>query len=135
MDEVIEILKKSIDYIGGNGREEKEICDAEKLLGIGFAPDYRCYLKVIGLACFGGHELTGICKSARLNVVDVTLICRELLPNACAWYVVEELNVDGIVIWQAPSGEIYQTAPNTKNRKICSSLTEYIKNSYGEVLL
>jgi len=126
MSDIIETLKNAPEYIGGAGRTDAEIESAEKQLGVEFAPDYRCYLKEIGLACFDGHELTGICKSARLNVVDVTTTQRELYPEACSWYVIEETNIDGIVIWQAPAGDIYKTAPGIKTRKVFSSLAEYI---------
>lgn len=101
MSDIIDILKNAPEYIGGNGRTDTEIETAEKQLGIKFSPDYRCYLKDIGLACFDGHELTGICKSARLNVVDVTLLQRQRVSDAYSWYVVEETGIDGIVIWQA----------------------------------
>ena len=82
MSDIIDILKNAPEYIGGNGRTDTEIETAEKQLGIKFSPDYRCYLKDIGLACFDGHELTGICKSARLNVVDVTLLQRQRVSDA-----------------------------------------------------
>lgn len=119
-------MKNAPEYIGGNGRTDTEIENAEKQLGIKFSPDYRCYLKDIGLACFDGHELTGICKPARLNVVDVTLLQRQCVSDAYSWYVVEETGIDGRVIWQAPTGDIYQTAPGTKTRKVFGSLVEYI---------
>lgn len=128
MSEIIETLKNAPEYIGGAGRVNMEIKNAEKLLGIEFAPDYKCYLKEIGLACFNGHELTGICKDSRLNVVDVTAAQRKQYPEACLWYVIEETNIDGIVIWQSPAGAIYKTILGTKTQKICDSMTEYIKN-------
>ena len=43
------------------------------------------------------------------------------------WYVVEQTNIDGIIIWQASNGTVYQTAPNAKPKKLCESLAEYIK--------
>ena len=126
MSDIIEILKNAPEYIGGTGRTDAEIESAEKQLGIEFAHDYKRYLKEIGLACFDGHELTGICKPTRLNVVDVTTAQRELYPEASSWYVIEETNIDGIVIWQSPAGAIYKTAPGIKTRKSFNSLTEYI---------
>lgn len=130
MNNIIEALQNAPDYIGGTGRTEEEIQNAEKLLGVEFASDYRCYLNEIGLACINGHELTGICKPSRLNVVDVTLSQRQRVADACTWYVIEEMGIDGIVIWQAPSGDIFQTIPGTKARKIFDSLTEYIMGTY-----
>jgi len=126
MSEIIEILKNAPEYIGGAGRTEEEINNAEQQLGIEFAPDYKSYLKEVGLACFDGHELTGICKSTRLNVVDVTVNQRKVFPEASSWYVIEETNVDGIVIWQHTSGELYCTIPGSKPKKICNSLKEYV---------
>lgn len=126
MSDIIEALKSAPDYIGGSGRTEDEIRKAEELIGVEFASDYRCYLKEIGLACLDGHELTGICKSIRLNVVDVTLSKRQHVSEAYAWYVVEETGIDGIVIWQAPDGSVYETIPNSKHKKIANSLLEYI---------
>lgn len=126
MSDIIEALKSTPDYIGGSGRTEDEIRKAEELIGVEFASDYRCYLKEIGLACLDGHELTGICKSIRLNVVDVTLSKRQHVSEAYAWYVVEETGIDGIVIWQAPDGSVYETTPNSRHKKIANSLLEYI---------
>ena len=123
---VTEVLKSSLGYIGGTGREDVEIRHAETQLNTQFAPDYRCYLSQIGLACYDGHELTGICKDKRLNVVDVTVEERAKCPECSTLYVIEQANIDGIVIWQAPSGEIYQTTPNTTPQLIYSSLAEYI---------
>lgn len=127
MSDIIEVLKNASDYIGGTGRTEDEIRNAEELIGVEFAADYRCYLEEIGLACFDGHELTGICQPNRLNVVDVTIARRDMYPEACSWYVIEELCIDGIVIWQASTGDIYETALGSKTCKIFDSLTEYIK--------
>ncbi len=127
---ILDVLRNAPDFIGGKGCGNVAISDAEQALGIRFAPDYRAYLQKIGLACFDGHELTGICKAFRLNVVDVTLDERKQCPDAAGWYVVEQANVDGIVIWQAPSGEIYQTMPGVSARKICNSLTEYVTEDF-----
>lgn len=130
MNAILDVLRNAPDFIGGKGCGNVAIFDAEQALGIRFAPDYRAYLQKIGLACFDGHELTGICKAFRLNVVDVTLDERKQCPDAAGWYVVEQANVDGIVIWQAPSGEIYQTMPGVSARKICNSLTEYVTEDF-----
>lgn len=126
MSDIIETLKNAPEYIGGTGRTAAEIEIVEKQLGVEFAPDYRCYLKEIGLACFNGHELTGICKSTRLNVTDVTLAQRKLCPETHYLYVIEEANIDGIVIWQASTGEIYQSISGSSPQKKYSSLVDYV---------
>ena len=43
------------------------------------------------------------------------------------WYVVECLDIDGIVIWQDSKGAVYATTPNSEPKKIANSLFEYIK--------
>lgn len=127
MDNIICVLKNMPDYIGSNGRSVEEIDQAEKALEVTFAKDYRKYLEEIGLACFDGHELTGLTKTARLDVASVTQEQREQTDGIDpSWYVVEEAGIDGIVIWQSADGSIYATAPNTTAKKIASSLSEYI---------
>lgn len=42
------------------------------------------------------------------------------------YYVVEQANIDGIVIWQASDGKVYQTNPKLKPLQIAESLSEYI---------
>lgn len=124
---VLDALQIAPDFIGGKGCDEDAIRIAEQALGLSFAPDYREYLHTFGLACFDGHELTGICRASRLNVVDVTLEERKRFPAVLGWYVVEQANIDGIVIWQAPNGEIYQATPGRSPRKLCDSLTGYVQ--------
>lgn len=129
MDKIVETLKGFPDYIGSNGRTEEEIEQAEKALSVSFAKDYRKYLKEIGLASFDGRELTGLTKTARLDVVLVTKEQRERFGQEVqSFYVVEEANIDGIVIWQNSDGDIYETAPNLKPKKIANSLSEYVLN-------
>ena len=120
-------IKLMPDYIGSKGRNEEEIEQAEKALSVSFAKDYREYLKKIGIACFDGHELTGLIKTARLNVIDVTKEYREELGNmVSSWYVVEEVGLDGIIIWQSSDGVVYATMSNSKSVKLAESLVEYI---------
>ena len=127
MANIIEVMKSIPDYIGSNGRSEGEIAAAEKSLGTMFAPDYRLYLKEIGLACFDGHELTGITNDTRLSVVAVTEQERAAKPNMpSSWYVVEQTGFDGIVIGQAPTGEIYQTVSIAPGCELYNSLVGYV---------
>jgi len=45
-------------------------------------------------------------------------------------YVIEELGVDGIAIWQNSKGEIFQTIPRkeVKPEKIYDTFLEYLEN-------
>ena len=124
---VSDTIKQIPGYIGSNGRSEEEIVNAEKELATSFANDYREYLENIGLACFESRELTGLTKTARLDVVSVTKEQRMLNQRVPRnWYVIEETHLDGIVIWQSPNGEIYQAAADTPGRKIYCSLMDYV---------
>ena len=121
-----ETIKMKPDYIGSNGRSDAAIAKAEKELGITFASEYREYLKEIGLACFDGHELTGLTNAERLNVVSVTKeLWKQSPKNSALWYVVEDVGLDGIIIWQNSDGTLYATAPYTNAKKVANSLSEY----------
>lgn len=127
MKSMISVIKDKPDYVGSNGRNESAIAQAEKSLNNHFAADYREYLLEVGLASFDGHELTGICNSKRLNVVDVTLAERSITPGIPQnWYVLEEANIDGIVIWQNSIGEIFQTQPGRETIKLADSICDYL---------
>lgn len=129
MNDIINIIRGMPDFIGGKGESEIDIENAEKILSLFFAKDFHTYLLEIGLACFDGHELTGICAYPRLNVVDVTLNERAKNPDIPKeWYVIELANIDGIVIWQNQQGEVYQTQPNYECIKIAHSIAEYLTN-------
>ena len=121
MKDILNLIKnKSKFYSIGNIKE------AELILNIRFASDYRMIIKEYGAVTFSGHELTGICNSKRLNVVDVTKEERKYNKVPEDWYVIEQANIDDIVIWQDTNGVVYQTMPNKKPIKLCNSLLEYI---------
>ena len=128
MEKIISTIKKKASYIGSDGRSEVEIAQAEAILGNHFAADYREYLLKIGIACFDGRELTGLSNSKRLNVVDVTLSERSINPTIPRdWYVLEEANIDGIVIWQSGTGEVFQTQPGREAIKLAVSICDYLE--------
>lgn len=128
MKELIQAFKELSDFYSLKGVSEEEIREAERKLGVVFSKDYREYVSNFGVVSAGGHEFTGICSAVRLNVVDVTLDERRVTSGVChAWYVIEQANIDGIVIWQSEDGKIYQTMPNTEPMKISNSLLEYIE--------
>ena len=127
MNIFVETIKKDPDFIGSNGRSEEKILRAEATLGVHFAEDYHAYLKEIGLASFDGRELTGLTEDVRLDVVCVTKEQRKRVAQVPAgWYVIEEANIDGIVVWQDSDGTVYATQPKRKSQKIADSLLEYI---------
>lgn len=107
---------------------KEQIKRAEDELGLIFAKEYLGYLAEFGCASFYGHEFTGICKSARLDVVQVTNELKKSNKDIpCDWYVIEEINVDGIAVWQDSKGNIYTKAPNVAYKKIAKSFSEYLE--------
>lgn len=121
---IAKILEEKEDLIAGKGVTVEKIKEAEKELNILFAEEYKEYLLTYGLVMCEGHELTGLGKTDRTNVVYVTKQMKEIkegIPDD--WYVIENENMDGAIIWQDPEGNIY-----FNNKKIYSSLSEFVKN-------
>jgi len=127
MADIINLLKKQPDFYALTGASEAEIKAAEQNLDLQFAADYRNYVAAFGAASIDCHEMTGVCKSDRLSVVAVTQEERKKNDVPSDWYVIEQANIDGIVIWQDSRGAVYQTGPNAKQKKLCSSLAAYIE--------
>lgn len=122
-----EIISVKRNVFKGKAATVEEINSAERNLGLKFAEDYKEYLMTYGSIAYEGHELTGICNSKRLNVVDVTNKIRERIPKIPkSFYVIEETNYDGIVFWQNSKGTIFKTIDNSKPKKVYSSLEDYV---------
>lgn len=127
MGELIELFENKRDFYCEKSASDEMIKIAENRLGIGFADDYKEYLKLYGSVSCAGHELTGISEDRNLDVVSATLSNYKENPNVQEpFYVIEEANIDGIVIWQTPSGEIYQSEYKGRPLKIHDSLAEYV---------
>lgn len=131
MTDIISILKSiGDDLMTLGGVTEADIMEAEEQLTTSFSEEYKKYLQTFGIASWDGVELTGICKSKHQNVVDVTLRNRaDDVSSRNDLYVIEELGIDGIVIWQNQKGEVYQTVNKEKPVKVADSMAEYIKQS------
>lgn len=109
------------------GASEEEIKEAEQCLELCFAQDYKEYVKRYGIITYDSHEITGLCNNKRLDVKQVTEYERKNNPNiAPDLYVIEQLDIDGVVVWQASTGEIFQSMPNNALIKICNNLEEYL---------
>ena len=128
MSAIKDAFESRESFLAGKGASPEQIVQAEKQLGLSFAQEYREYLSSYGIAAYDGHELTGITKSDRLNVVTVTKEAKARYVSIPAdYYVIEQVGVEELVIWQSGTGEIYGCAPNYKLEKICDSLGAYIQ--------
>jgi hypothetical protein len=116
------------NFMSLGGVSEDKISEVETNMELIFADDYKEYLKKFGIATVDDHEFTGIGKSQRLSVDKVTQKERsknDLIPKNL--YVIEELGIDGITIWQSGTGEIYQSVSGEIPYVIYKSFLEYIE--------
>lgn len=128
MKNAIEKIESLEDVVFGNGVSGQSIADAEQRLNLTFAEDYRAYLKCYGLIAYDGHELTGLGNSDRTNVVLVTKTERLLRCGISQdMYVLEQMHIDDIVIWQSSSGIIWQTVGRQEPVRLASSLLDYLE--------
>ena len=129
MTDIIKVINSKDGVIHGKETNENEIKQAESELGLRFADDYRNYIKQFGCMVIGSREITGISSQENYNVVSTTKAQRNYNKNIPEnSYVIEQLNIDGIIIWQSSNGEVFQTSPNTAPMKIADSLVEYIQS-------
>ena len=127
MSKLIEVIRNKPNFYAEKGAFALQIEQAEKLLKLNFALDFKECLCEFGAVSVDGHELTGFSADKNLDVVNVTLNERMKNPNVPNdWYVIEQANIDGIVIWQNQKGEIFQTQPYCDSIKIANSIVEYI---------
>ncbi len=127
MDNIVKAMQAKQGFVALKGASAEQITKAEAALGVKFSEDYQKYVSAFGIASFENHELTGICASPRLNVVDVTLAERSKNPELPTdWYVLEQMNIDDVTIWQSSTGDVYQSLSGAKIIKLCGSLFEYL---------
>lgn len=126
---IIELIKEITDLITYSPVTLECINEVEKKLQVTFSKEYVEYVTTFGVAIFEGHELTGICDGKRLDVVHNTVEQRRLNPFVPSnWYVIECLDIDGVVIWQDEAGKVYQTLPSGNMVLIGESIVEYLES-------
>ena len=129
MSEIVKTINELQDLLALGEATAIEISDAETQLRLRFADEYKEYLSHFGAIIADGIELTGIAKSEHRNVIFVTKQECGLNPQVPRnMYVVENVGIDGIIIWQDSSGAIYQSLPGKIPQKIFDNLSEYIKS-------
>ena len=127
MNTISESFKNKRNFFCERGASIEEIESAEKELNVVFADDYKEYLRLYGSVSCAGHELTGISEDENLDIVNATILNHKRNHNIPeSYYTVEDTHIDGIVIWQIKSGEIFQADYNMEPVKIHNSLAEYI---------
>ena len=128
MSDIINVLKSQKHFYSKAGVSGTEIQRAEDDLQLKFTAEYAQYLAAFGADSVNSHEFTGLGISPRLDVVAVTLGEREKNPNVPHdLYVIEQLHIDDVVIWQSSDGSVYQTIGTSAPVKICDSLCAFIE--------
>ena len=99
---------------------------AEKELRLLFSPEYKEVIHKYGFLCIKGEEFLGI-DTENYDVVKATQKTRnasEGFPHDM--YVIEKMAIDGILLLQKETGEIYTYQPNLPLRKVADSFAEYL---------
>lgn len=127
MSDICNAINKLEDLMHLTAASEDQISLAEKELNLRFAEEYKEYVKSFGVISAYGIELTGICKSPRLSVVNVTKRERKNSNLPDDLYVIENVGIEGLLLLQNEAGEIYQLDENKNLQKRYDSLSQYIE--------
>lgn len=108
------------------GVSSELIADAEIALNLKIASEYKEVLEKYGSLCVKGEEFLGI-DSDNYDIVKATKEARttdENLPKDV--YVIENTAIDGILIVQNSSGNLFSYQPNKDLQTLTKSLDEYL---------
>lgn len=129
MSRIIEVIEKLENLLTLKPATMEDIDNVEIELALPLADEYKEYLLKYGAILANDVELTGVAKSKNRDVIQVTQ--REWSLNNKIkhnMYVIENIGVEGIIIWQDESGKIYESKPNHGVTKIADSLAEYLES-------
>ncbi|MBO4636039.1 MAG: SMI1/KNR4 family protein [Clostridiales bacterium] len=113
-----------------SGADLDKIREAEESLGVVFSQEYKEITSKYGAVSFGIHELTGVCDSKRLNVVETTERERSYNDTIPAnMYLIEVTGMEDVTVWQAEDGKIYRISYHKDPVLIAESLYQYIELS------
>lgn len=128
MDKLISRIEQlqGLRFTGGVSSED--ISDAETLLDLTFAEDYKLYLSKFGQIEAEGIELSGLSNKRLTSVVVLTQDERKMLSIPPKHYVIENVGIDGLIYSQDATGAVYQLLPNRPIVKVANSLLQYIES-------
>lgn len=127
MSKIIEVINSLNNLLPLKPASIEDVEGIEIELALPLAKDYREYLLEFGAVMADDVELTGFAKSKNRDVVQVTK--REWAANnkvPHSLYVVENLGIDGVIIWQDGSGKVYESRPNHGATIIADNLVSYL---------
>ena len=127
MTNIIETIHRLPDMEHAVPAGQDEILRAEHALGLRFAEEYRQYLSAFGAAWSDIIVISGILDAEDYHVVSLTQRMRSVNPDSpSTFYAIEDVGVDGLVIWQDHTGTVYQSIPNHPPVKIFDSLSAFL---------
>lgn len=129
MSRIIDVIKNLENLLPLKPATAEDIGNVEIELALPLAEEYKEYVQTYGAIMADDVELTGIAKSKNRDVVQVTQ--REWAANSKIkhnLYVLENVGIEGIIIWQDGSGKIYESRPNHGATQIADSLAEYLES-------
>lgn len=129
MSELLNVIAKMNNLISLNPATSSDVKTIEDSLGVMLSDEYKEYLLQYGAILADDVELTGFAKSKTRNVISVTLQewkLNDKVPHNM--YVIENLGMDGIIIWQDSCGYIYETTPVSEPKMIYATLADYLKS-------
>lgn len=107
---------------------DEAIKNAEEKLSLKFAEDYKVYVSFFGAVWSDIITVSGIIDDEDFGVVNLTNKLRPFYPQIpLNFYVIEDVGIDGLVIWQDETGSIYQSIPNNEPMRIYSNLSDYLE--------
>lgn len=128
MKTIIQIIEQLPEMKYTSPASLEEIKNAEMALNLVFAEEYKDYLMTFGLAWSDIIVLSGIIDDEEYSVVELTKEIKSMQPEIPDdFYVIEDVGVDGLVIWQNATGTIFQSIPNHAPVKIFDSLVDFLK--------
>lgn len=127
MKRFADAIKDFDDYISTGAVEDERIRNAEEELGLEFSKEYKEFLSEHGAASAHGHEFMGICDTKRLDIVEGTIKEKEKNKEVPEdFYLIENMGIDKILVWQNKEGKLYQTVGKSKPEIIDNTLSEYV---------
>ena len=128
MDKLISRIEQlqGLRFTGGVSSED--ISDAETLLNLTFAEDYKLYLSKFGQIEAEGIELSGLSNKRLTSVVVLTQDERKIFSIPLKHSVIENVGIDGLIYSQDATGAVYQLLPNRPIVKVADSLLQYIES-------
>lgn len=126
MSEIISKINALEKVFHAKGCSDEQVKDAERKLGFALPREYVLYVKEFGAISFFATEWTGLNVGSRINVVDATMLERELnadFPKDC--FVLENQAIDGIVTVSNSDGKVF-TVQYKKIVPLCDSISEYL---------